>query len=353
MAINWTPWFDVPLERRLQLFSVGFLMFCAIILPALSLLLVVYLLFAGNIYWKTICVLYIAFIYYDRHTGDRGGRGAGISWIRSMNVWRHCVNYFPLDMVKTVDLPADRNYLICFFPHGILSFGAFVSFNSNHSKWSKLFPGIRSKVATLGTNLLLPITREILLSFGVCSASANSLTTLLQQPNNPNDKSNQDGYTSNGVGLVVGGAQESFYAVPHTYKCVLKSRKGFAKIALKTGASLVPAISFGENNLFEIIDYKPGSWGRFIQDSVKRLTKVAPIHFNGRGYLQYDYGIIPRRQKITTVIGAPIKVERILKPTEDDVDRIHELFCTQLKELFEAHKSKYVENSDEVKLEII
>lgn len=33
--------------------------------------------YAGNFYLKTICVLYLAFVYYDRHTGDRGGRGAG------------------------------------------------------------------------------------------------------------------------------------------------------------------------------------------------------------------------------------------------------------------------------------
>lgn len=191
------------------------------------------------------------------------------------------------------------------------------------------------------------------MSFGVCSASANSLTTLLQQSNDPNDESNQDGYTSNGVGLVVGGAQESFYALPNTYKCVLKHRKGFVRIALKTGASLVPSISFGENDLFEIINYKPGSWGRLIQDTFKRITKVAPVHFNGRGYLQYDYGIIPRRQKVTTVIGAPINVDKNSTPTEEEVDKIHDLFCTQLKELFETHKSKYVEDCDKVQLEII
>lgn len=31
----------------------------------------------GNIFLKGICTLYLAFIYYDRHTGDRGGRGIG------------------------------------------------------------------------------------------------------------------------------------------------------------------------------------------------------------------------------------------------------------------------------------
>lgn len=228
-----------------------------------------------------------------------------------------------------------------------------MTFNSSNSKWSTLFPGIRSKCATLGMNFMLPITRELLLSFGACSASAISLTTLLQQSNDPNDESNRDGYTANGIGLIVGGAEESFYALPNTYKFVLKQRKGFVRIALKNGSSLVPAISFGENEIFDLIEHKPGSWGRFIQNTFKRITKFAPLHFNGRGYLQYDYGIIPRRQKITTVIGAPIQADKCPDPSEEEVDKLHDLFCTQIKELFETHKSKYVEDYDKVHLEII
>ncbi|RZK15248.1 MAG: hypothetical protein EOO43_15330 [Flavobacterium sp.] len=31
------------------------------------------------------------------------------------------MNYFPINLVKTADLPPDRsNYLICIFPHGTI-----------------------------------------------------------------------------------------------------------------------------------------------------------------------------------------------------------------------------------------
>lgn len=32
MAINWTPWFGVPIHRRLELLSVGLIVFCEIFL---------------------------------------------------------------------------------------------------------------------------------------------------------------------------------------------------------------------------------------------------------------------------------------------------------------------------------
>lgn len=178
------------------------------------------------------------------------------------------------------------------------SLGAAVNFSTSHSKWSTLFPGTRPKCTTLGFTTLMPVQREILFGCGISSASENSLTTLLMQSNNPIDRSNRDGYSSNAVGLIVGGAREAFISVPNMYKCYLKKRKGFIRIALQTGASLVPAISFGENETYEIIDYEPGSWVRLIQDTIERYTKQPMTHYNGRGYLQYNFGLIPKRKPV-------------------------------------------------------
>lgn len=50
--------------------------------------------------------------------------------------------------------------------------------------------------------------------------------------------------------LAVGGASESLVSRPKTYDLVLNKRKGFVRIALRTGASIVPCIAFGETNLY-------------------------------------------------------------------------------------------------------
>lgn len=199
----------------------------------------------------------------------------------------------------------------------------------------------------------MPIQREILFSCGFSSASANSLTALLTQSNDPIDASNRDGYTSNAVALIVGGVPEAFITCPNVYNCYLKRRKGFIRIALQTGAALVPAFSFGENEMYEIIEYEAGSWIRIIQDTIQRFTKHPMTHYNGRGLLQYDFGIIPRRTKITTVIGAPWTIKQNPNPSSEDINKTHRQFCIKLSQLFEEHKSKYIENADNVHLKFV
>lgn len=200
--------------------------------------------------------------------------------------------------------------------------------------------------------MYMPIVRDIILSWGVCPASSNALTTLLSQSNDPEHPSNQDGYTANAPFLMVGGAQEALSAFPQKYIFFLRKRKGFVRIAFKTGAPLVPAISFGENEVYEQVHHPPGSFIRCLQDGFKRRTKIAPVFFKGRGFFQYSYGLIPRRHPITTVIGAPIDIPKNPQPTDAEIDAMHSLFCERLVELFETHKHKYVENYENIHVEI-
>lgn len=217
------------------------------------------------------------------------------------------------------------------------------------SKWPALFPGIRPKVATLNLCRFIPLARELFLNIGCISASANSLTTLLNRSNNKNHKSNRDGFTSNAVVLVVGGIREQQDCTyPNRYRFVLKNRRGFVRIALQSGASLVPSISFGENDYYDMIEHKPYAW-------MQRIFKIQnwPMFFFGRGYLQYNFGLIPKRRPITTVIGAPIHLKKNLIPSQDEINGVHELFCTRLVQLFEEHKAKYVKNFEHVHLEFV
>jgi hypothetical protein len=52
------------------------------------------------------------------------------------------------------------------------------------------------------------------------------------------------------VVLVVGGADEALLSGTKKMRLVLEGRKGFVKMGLETGASLVPCLAFGENNAY-------------------------------------------------------------------------------------------------------
>jgi hypothetical protein len=52
------------------------------------------------------------------------------------------------------------------------------------------------------------------------------------------------------VMLVPGGASEALVVAPGKYDVITKRRKGFVKMAIETGACLVPVIAFGEPDCF-------------------------------------------------------------------------------------------------------
>lgn len=347
--IEWAP-LNVPLRRRLETLSACGWM-CLFLFGELWMLLYYfYLLIFGGLYARTFCIIYGIFIYIDRKAGVNGGRGQGLKWFRNLYCWKLLQSYFPAKLHKTVDLPADRNYIFAAFPHGVLSTGCFLSFATDWTGFCHQYPGIRSRVVTLDIHLIVPFFRELCFSWGVASSSEKCIVKLLQAPNDPDHKLNSDGNTSNAVVIIVGGAAESLNCRPNNYQLVLKRRKGFCRIALQTGTALVPVINFGELDLFDQPSNPPGSRLRSCQEWMKAKTGIAPPAFIGRGFFQYNYGLIPRRKPINTVIGAPIEVPRVETPSAEQIEALHAKFCTALEDLFEIHKGSYVENHENVKL---
>lgn len=151
-------------------------------------------------------------------------------WFRSLAIWKYYVEYFPVNLVKTVDIDANQNYLFAMFPHGVLSASAFANFNTNYSKWKTLFPGIRSKIMTLDFHFYVPLFREVVLAWGMGSCAAQSIRKLLGQSNDIKSEANRDGFTSNAVMIFVGGAQEGEWLEIFSFSHVV--RENFATFFL-------------------------------------------------------------------------------------------------------------------------
>ena len=71
---------------------------------------------------------------------------------------------------------------------------------------------------------LFPFFRDLLSALGICDVSKESLEHILCKQGR-----------GNVAVVVVGGAAESLDAHPGFYKLTLKKRKGFVKMAIRTG----------------------------------------------------------------------------------------------------------------------
>ena len=141
--------------------------------------------------------------------------------------------------------------------------------------------------------------------------------------------------------LVTGGAKESMFSHPFTLKVVLKDRAGFVKIALGTGAALVPMWGFGENNLYENLAVNSPNLRRW-QRRIQRIISFAPLLVAGRGVFSYSGGLIPHRRPITVVVGQPIFVgEAESEPSMERIAKYHKMYKEAVLELFDTYKDIY------------
>ncbi|KAM7535716.1 hypothetical protein Aperf_G00000090654 [Anoplocephala perfoliata] len=153
---------------------------------------------------------------------------------------------------------------------------------------------------------------------------------------------NSTGISSNLVAVAVGGARESLESRPGNYAIMLSRRRGFFRLALKTGSYLVPSIGFGEKNVCDQVANPEGCTLRRLQNWCMRTFRVAPALF-------YSKRIFPYRRPITVVVGFPIICERNPNPTNEEVDRLREEYKQQLVQIFSKYRPLYDPTADDIR----
>lgn len=103
--------------------------------------------------------------------------------------------------------------------------------------------------------------------------------------------------------------------------------------ALEHGAQLVPVYSFNENGTYRL--YQGGN--KFLNEFREHFKNMFGLT------LPLVLNIVPRRTKITLVVGQPIEMPFIKEPSPEEVDMHHSLYIEKLKELYDTHKHKYNE----------
>ncbi len=66
---------------------------------------------------------------------------------------------------------------------------------------------------------------------------------------------------------------------------------------------------------------------------------------HGRGIFNYDFGLLPHRKEILTVIGDPIDVPKIESPSNEDVDKYHDLYLKGLQAIFDSNPHNHAKDA--------
>lgn len=149
------------------------------------------------------------------------------------------------------------------------------------------------------------------------------------------------------ITIVVGGARESLDALPYSLRLVLKRRKGFVKMAIRTGADLVPVLAFGENDLYDQFHAESHPRIHKAQLLVKKMLGFTIPLFHARGVFNYDVGLMPYRRPLNIVVGRPIKVTQSSKPEQEQIDRVHEEYVVELERLWNTWKDDFAPDRQE------
>jgi len=294
-----------------------------------------YCVFGPSAWLRYAFLGYIAwYVLIDRRAASSGKRF--VRAFRRLPFWRVLAEYFPVRLHIMQELDPKGNYLFGYHPHGIIGVGALLTFATEAVGFYEAFPGLDLRLLTLSLNFQFPFTREVLMALGINSVTKESVVTNLTRKPGAS------------CCIVVGGAAEALDAKAGSATLTLARRKGFVKMALRTGASLVPVFAFGENDIFEQIEYPEDSARRRFQILCKELIGITPPAFYGRSLSRGVWrrifgraGVLPKREPIEVVVGKPIAVPKVQDPSPEAIDEYHKKYCDALKELYELHRRQF------------
>ena len=166
----------------------------------------------------------------------------------------------------------------------------------------------------------IPIVRHVYAWMSACDAAKSNMMKLLKQ--------------GMSINICPGGVREVMYLGDRSKKTIfLKKRLGFTKLAMTSGASIVPTFIFGQDNLF---DYYI-SRNSFLS-SMGRKLGFAPMIFFGMGGLPMGP---PKSSPITVIVGKPLEIPHKENPTEEELLKYHQLFIAETIKLYDDHKDEY------------
>lgn len=200
-------------------------------------------------------------------------------------------------------------------PHHVLPLSIF-AFND----YLKGFSGHNCIGCVTGAAFKVPLMRHVYTWVNAASVDKKNLVKMLDE----------------GISPVIcpGGVQE-VTLMENDQECVLylKKRLGFIKLALQYGYPLVPVFSFGLHNSFTYVSPK----GKLMA-ALGRTMGFLPMAFFG----VFGLPLGPAKPvDYVNVVGKPIAVPKIEKPTEEQLLKYQAVFIEEMTRIFHTYRHEY------------
>ena len=172
--------------------------------------------------------------------------------------------------------PTDKPLIYAYHPHGLYAVAPLV-----HT----LRQDISASLVTLPIAANFPVLSILTRQLGITSSDKENLRTHLR-----------DGKS---IAILIGGVREAEEATPRAMR-LFAERTGIFELAIETGATIIPVMSYGENEIFR--PWKPLGWFQDILKKVAHIKVILP-------HLGDIWGLLTNGcPRVDTYMGDPIYV---------------------------------------------
>jgi 1-acyl-sn-glycerol-3-phosphate acyltransferase len=208
--------------------------------------------------------------------------------------------------------PTDRS-IFMWHPHGLFCTSHFFHIGTQLTDW----PGRNIKGVVLNTLTWMPFMAELFEYFQAVPSNYASMKEALN--------------TGSSISVAPGGMREMLY--PES--ALISRRKGIFRLALETGTPLVPIVSVNEDSLYTLVTIP-----QFLQDWLEPYDLCIPIPTLKSVLTYLGILVAPLPTPILSVIGEPISVTRIEKPTDADIAMLRSRYAEALQTLYKTETGK-------------
>jgi len=272
-----------------------------------------FFIFNKNFYINNIFLLYLpSYLEFSEFTGNRKLYLYN-PFLKFFSFFIKSIGYYKI--INTNEyIEKNKQYLIGIHPHGLFPIGTLGCLGL------PICENIKQTVPIILSNNLfigiasfcfyIPLLRDLFLAIGAVDCSKPIIEKFIK-----------NGYS---IVLFVGGAEEAKFSDYGNTNLILKSRKGFFKLAIENNLTLLPIYTFGNNNIYKSYDKDFYNIFYFF----KRITGI----WFPRGK------IILKKNNFISIIGKEIIVEKKLDYDDDNIIDLQNKYIINLNEIYEKYK---------------